>query len=158
MWTAYAQPTGSITNALSRLRNHLAQVPERIARFSETELTQQPPGKWSKKEILGHLIDSALNNLKRFTDAQVADGQYTIQSYNQHQLVIVNQYQRLPVAHLLTLWASLNTQILYVTEALPPDLLTKPIQPKQADGQQLTLGWLIEDYVAHLEHHLKTLL
>ncbi|GAB3556942.1 DinB family protein [Spirosoma fluminis] len=158
MWTAYAEPTGSITNALSRLRNHLVQVLERIALFSAAKQIEKQPGQWSKKETLGHLIDSVIHNLNRFTDAQVADGPYRLQSYNQHQLVVVNQYQQLPLAHLRTLWASLNTQTLYVTEALSPDRIAEPLQLEQADGQRRTLGWLIEDYVAQKEHHLKTLL
>ena len=127
-------------------------------RFSEAELTEKDTGKWSRKEILGHLIDSAINNLKRFTDAQFTDEPYSVQSYNQNQLVVVNRYQYLPVEHLLALWSSLNTQILFVAEAMPADELTKSIQFQQSDVQTHTLGWLIEDYVAHLEHHLKTLL
>ncbi|MVM32696.1 DinB family protein [Spirosoma sp. HMF4905] len=152
-----------LTDALTRLRNHIDEVPSRLVNFSEPELTDHLPGKWSRKEILGHLIDSAINNLKRFTDAQSAEGSYLIQSYNQNKLVVVNQYQKLPLAHLLTLWSSLNRQILAVAEAIPTDTLNRSIQISQAiqpaDVRQLhTLGWLIEDYVIHLEHHLKTLL
>ncbi len=159
----YAQPTGSITSALHRLREHIAYVPQRLTNLSETELTQKAPGKWSCKEILGHLIDSALNNLKRFTDAQVVDGAYFIQGYDQNKLVVINQYQNVPVAHLLTLWSSLNTQIAYVVEAIPNKALSIPIRFEQAnqpssENSHHTLSWLIDDYVAHLEHHLKTLL
>lgn len=155
--TAYAQPTGSIASALDRLRNHIEQVPERLNALPETDLTQHAPGKWSRKEILGHLIDSALNNLKRFTDAPLASGPYVLQGYRQDDLVRVNRYQHLPLAHLLTLWSSLNAQIVYVTETLSIDVLSKPIRFNQLDVPDRTLGWLIEDYVAHLEHHLKSL-
>ena len=145
-------------NALDRLRNHIAEVPSRLAIRSTGELTGKAPGKWSRKEILGHLIDSAINNLKRFTDAQFADGPYQIQSYNQNQLVVVNHYQDLPLEHLVTLWQSLNTQIVYVAEAIPSETLARPLQLTTSNSTDHTLGWLIEDYVAHLEHHLKTLL
>ncbi|WP_168207769.1 DinB family protein [Spirosoma sp. KCTC 42546] len=147
-------------NALSRLRNHLVEVPAHLTTLSEHELTQHAPGKWSRKQILGHLIDSAINNLKRFTDAQVADGPYLIQPYQQDQLVVVNQYQSLPLFHLLTLWASLNTQILAVVEAIPAEILDSQIQIKQFSDfiEQKSLAWLIEDYIVHLEHHLKNLL
>ena len=155
--TAYAQPTGSIALALDRLRNHIGQVPERVNTFSEADLTQHAPGKWSRREILGHLIDSALNNLKRFTDAPLSDGPYVLQGYRQDDLVRANRYQQLPLAHLLTLWSSLNAQIVYVTEALPIDTLSKLIRFSQLDVPDRTLGWLVEDYVAHLEHHLKSL-
>ena len=145
-----------ISDVLSRLRNHIDQVPARLTALSEAQLTYQAPGKWSRKEILGHLIDSAINNLKRFTDAQFADGTYQLQPYNQNELVRVNHYQTLPMNHLLSLWKSLNTQLVYVAEAIPADTLTQPIQ--LADATAHTLEWLIVDYVAHLEHHLKTLL
>jgi hypothetical protein len=147
-----------ITDALYRLRSHIDQVPARLTLLSPTELTEHLPGKWSRKEILGHLIDSAINNLKRFTDAQFADSPYPLQRYNQNKLVSVNQYQNLPLDHLLVLWQSLNRQILYVTEIIPADILTKPIQISQADTKMRSLAWLLDDYVAHLEHHLKTLL
>ena len=145
-------------NVHNRLRDHIADVPLRLRALSKIELTQRTPGKWSRKEILGHLIDSSINNLKRFTDAQFADGLYTVQGYNQNQLVVVNRYHELPIDHLLALWQSLNRQILYVIQAIPDDTLTQSIQVGQAPAESNTLAWLIEDYIVHLEHHLKTLL
>ena len=154
----YAQPTGSITDALNRLRAHFVKVPAHLMALSATELTQKAPGKWSRKEILGHLIDSAINNLKRFTDAQVTDRPYLIQGYDQNQLVVLNHYQDLPVDHFLLLWQRLNTQIAYVAEATPTATLARPIHFGTPNAANHTLEWLIEDYVDHLEHHLKTLL
>ena len=155
----YAQSTGSIAHALTRLRNHVADVPAQLMAQSETDLIQTSPGKWSKKQVLGHLIDSAINNLKRFTDAQFSDGPYLIQRYNQNGLVAVNYYQTLPLTHLLTLWASLNQQILFVAEVISLTKLAQTVYfgDKPTDDPELTLGWLIEDYVSHLEHHLKTM-
>ncbi|GAB4043823.1 DinB family protein [Spirosoma jeollabukense] len=150
------QSTSSVSDVLTRLRAHIEQVPVRLRALSEAELTQQAPDKWSRKEIVGHLIDSAINNLKRFTDAQFANGTYQLQPYNQNQLVRVNHYQALPMDHLLSLWTSLNTQILYVAEAIPADTLTHLIQLGQPASETRTLAWLIEDYVVHLEHHIKT--
>ena len=158
MWSPYAQSTGSITDARHRLQQHLEQVPARLNALSEKELLEQAPGKWSRKEILGHLIDSALNNLKRFTDAQFAGEVYQIQGYNQTNLVAVNRYQELPLSHLIALWSALNTQILYVTGAMAAEKLAQPVQFESDEtAAKRTLGWLIEDYVAHLEHHLRTL-
>lgn len=145
-------------DSLDRLRGHLVEVPARLTSLPEAQLMDKPPGKWSRQEILGHLIDSAINNLKRFTDAQFSESPYLIQSYNQDELVRVNQYQFLPLNHLLTLWQSLNRQILYVTESLPDHVFTKQIQVSQFKAEPKTLAWLIDDYVVHLEHHLKKLL
>lgn len=153
----FMQPASSISDVLTRLRNHIEQVPARLTALSEAHLTQQAPGKWSRKEIVGHLIDSAINNLKRFTDAQFANGTYQLQPYNQNELVRVNHYQALPINHLVSLWTSLNTQIVYVVDAMPADTLTQPIQLGQPTPDIRPLAWLIEDYVVHLEHHVNAL-
>ncbi|GAB4032594.1 DinB family protein [Spirosoma gilvum] len=150
-------------NALDRLRTYIIDVPAALNALSEQELTLNTPGKWSRKEILGHLIDSAINNLKRFTDAQFAEEPYPVQRYDQNKLVAVNHYQMLPLPHLLLLWGSLNTQIVYVIDNLPFEVLALPIQLPYSNQvnntiEKLTLGWLFEDYVSHMEHHLKTLI
>lgn len=158
----YVQPTDPNRNptadALNRLRHYLITLPEKLPVYTEGELAEKRDGKWSKKEALGHLIDSALNNLKRFTEAPAADGPYVVHPYAPDQLVRINQYQTLPLTHLLTLWRGLNAQILYVVDALPDDVLTRPVRFEQSYAPDQTLGWLVEDYVGHLEHHLKTLL
>ena len=143
-----------IANTLHRLRDHIASIPKQLVVLPESALVQKKPGKWSQKEILGHLIDSALNNLKRFTDAQFADGFYEIQGYQQDDLVIINRYQALPLRHLITLWSSLNTQILYVLEGATSETLAQPVRFASSGVPDRTLDWLINDYV----DHLKTLL
>jgi|TARA_R110000737_G_scaffold264685_1_gene272514 hypothetical protein len=62
------------------------------------------PKKWSKKEILGHLIDSGINNLQRFTEIQFSDRPYVIRKYNQNELVIVNDYQNAEIKEILDFW------------------------------------------------------
>ena len=117
-------------------------------------MLQKPaPGKWSKQEILGHLIDSALNNLKRFTDAQYAPQPYQVLRYQQDDCVIINRYQQLPLEHLLQLWSLLNKQIFYVVSNIPADKLAYTIITPA--GESKTLEWLAIDYVEHMEHHLK---
>ncbi len=155
----YAQPTGDLTAAVNRLFQHLDTVNEKLLVLSEEELTEHAPGKWSKKQILGHLIDSALNNLRRFTEAQFAPGPYPIQPYDPDELVRVNGYGEMSITDLLALWTSLNRQIVRVVDSLKhhnPALYHVPVM--FVSGETNTLGWLIEDYVAHLEHHLRTLL
>ncbi|MBV9988227.1 MAG: DinB family protein, partial [Chitinophagaceae bacterium] len=123
------------------------------------ELRKQPaPGKWSRKQLLGHLVDSAINNLKRFTDAQIQEQPYTVISYKQNELVALNNYQELPLAHLLQLWQSLNRQIIYVCRLIPEQKLMHPVDPQYEKTGTQTLAWLICDYVAHMQHHVKQML
>lgn len=137
------------------LARHIAQLPTQLTALPISDLQVQSPGKWSKLEIVGHLVDSALNNLKRFTEAQFSPLPYPIQPYSQNDLVRVNLYGQMPVSELMALWQALNRQILWVSQAIPADKLTNPVV--FTNGQVQTLAWLITDYVAHLEHHLHQL-
>jgi hypothetical protein len=60
-----------ITHSINRLQDLLDVVPAKLSRIKDTDFVYKPaPDKWSKKEILGHLIDSAANNHQRFIRAQ----------------------------------------------------------------------------------------
>ncbi len=141
--------------AMERLAFHVGQMAGIYATFSPEQLLQKPaPGKWSKQEILGHLVDSAINNLKRFTEIQFLPQPYQVTSYRQNELVAVNAYQQLPLQHVLDLWKALNQQIIYVVQNIPKEKLDYPVDPQYDNKELKTLGWVICDYVAHLEHHL----
>jgi hypothetical protein len=144
----------NLQTALLQLEKHIQEVPEHFKQFSSEVLLQKPaPGKWSKQEILGHLIDSAINNLKRFTDTQYFPQPYTVIRYNQDELVVINRYQQLPLEHLLQLWSILNKQIVNIISTIPADKLSYTVIIPSGDPK--TLEWLAIDYVEHMEHHLK---
>lgn len=114
------------------------------------------PGKWSKQEILGHLIDSGINNLQRFTEIQFAETPYRIRKYEQDHLVIANDYQHAETGELLSLWLALNKRINQVMrQQTETALKTEIILP---DGQLSDLKFLMVDYVDHLEYHLKQII
>lgn len=55
----------------SDLEKIIEETSARLSSMDKTSLDHKPsPGKWSKKEILGHLVDSAGNNLHRFVRGQ----------------------------------------------------------------------------------------
>lgn len=142
----------TIEQVIIDLTAHINNIPARIQEIPAEDLLQRPaPGKWSKKEILGHLIDSAINNLKRFVDVQSQSQPYTILRYMQDELVIINRYQDLPLDHMLHLWKSLNQQIVYVISSIPADKL--PYTVIIPSGESKTLEWLVIDYIEHMDHH-----
>ena len=148
--------TPDVNSAMEELALLLSVVRSKYENLTPGELLQQPaPGKWSKQQVLGHLIDSAINNLKRFTDAQLLEQPYLIISYKQDGLMEVNGYQELPLQHLLNLWQSLNQQIIFVVRKIPADKLAYTVQPQYDQSGMQTLAWLICDYVAHMKHHLR---
>jgi hypothetical protein len=109
--------------------------------------------KWSKKEILGHLIDSAINNIKRFTEIQYFDKPYKIKQYNPDELVKSNDYQNKNNQDLYDLWMQLNYHILHLANLQTETTLAYPlILP---NGKLSDLQFLINDYFEHFYYHLK---
>lgn len=112
--------------------------------------------KWSKREILGHLIDSAVNNLQRFTEIQFQPKPLKIRKYDQDGLVSANNYQHSDTESLLNLWLALNERIGDVMETQTKETLAYAIE--LPDGTSSDLRFLMTDYVDHLEHHIRQLL
>ena len=144
--------------AIKRLETYIVELPAFYNLVTEEHLTLKPDQeKWSKKEVLGHLIDSALYNLKRFTEIQFTPAPYIISPYNQNELVKVNYYQELPLEHLLELWEALNQQIVYVARHISAEKLETPVNPKYDNNEMRTLNWVICDSLAPMDYHLKQL-
>lgn len=152
----FLQNTPDIHAAMDQLEKSIGSFPARIKQFSSEELLHKPASdKWSKQEILGHLIDSAINNLKRFTEIQFLPQPYAVISYRQNELVLINDYQNLRLDHLLDLWQALNHQIVFVVQNIPVEKLNYPVDPQYESKEIKTLAWIICDYVAHMEHHFR---
>lgn len=123
-------------------------------------------GKWSPKEILGHLIDSAYNNHQRFLRAAHQDN-LIFRGYDQINWVNLNQYQRRAKDEILFTWVTVNQHLSILIEGLSDDLLEDLTTDHNfheigmhaiAADQPASLGYLIWDYLHHLEHHLSQLL
>jgi hypothetical protein len=110
---------------------------------------------WSKKEVLGHLIDSASNNHQRFVRVQM-NQPLKFPGYTQDVWVNVQAYQNASWKNLVELWRSFNTHLLHVIANVPDDKLNNICSI--ADKEPVTLKWLFEDYVRHAEHHLQQIL
>jgi len=110
------------------------------------------PAKWSKKQIMGHLVDSAQNNIRRFIVAQYEDRPKIV--YNQDQWVAITNYQQYQTTDLIDLWYLLNKHICQVLTFMPVEM-----SQQQAQTEDLhDLRWLAEDYIKHLLHHLHQVL
>ncbi|MGA2881516.1 MAG: DinB family protein [Bryobacteraceae bacterium] len=107
---------------------------------------------WSRKQVIGHLIDSASNNHQRFVRAAL-QGSLEFPGYDQAGCVRVQAVQEMPWPVLIALWASYNRYLAHVIEHLPEDALKASCRIGSSDP--VTIQFLAEDYLVHLVHHLQ---
>lgn len=138
----------------------LAAVDNAYADFeniSEEAWNAKPnPAKWSKKELLGHLVDSATNNLRRLVVGQYE--QETKIVYHQDEWVAYQNYQSASIAEVKLLWKLLNHQYVRVIQNIPPHKLQNVCDTGKGKIELHTLSYFIDDYLVHLNYHLKQLL
>ncbi len=113
------------------------------------------PDAWSAREVLGHLIDSACNNHRRFVVAQACD-LVRFDGYDQNAWVSRQRYHEVPWRDLVALWIAYNRLLAHVIAVTPAAALA--CSAASPDGAtQITLGFVMEDYVQHLRHHVQEL-
>lgn len=108
------------------------------------------PGGWNAKQVLGHLIDSALNNHQRFVRGAL-EGKYEGPSYEQNGWVSMHGYEGLAWSELVTHWQRQNDLLTAVVERIPEDKYNTICKVGAYDP--VTLRFLVEDYLTHLHHH-----
>jgi AAA15 family ATPase/GTPase len=142
-----------VEHVIHRLNHWIQTMPKEYNAMSETELSYRAaPNKWSKKEIAGHLCDSAVNNIVRFVKIQYEKQPYAIHKYNQEQWVTASNYQDRPIDDILTLFQTLNKQVIDIITNMPAEKLSYLCDIGNNDLK--TFKWLIEDYLDHMEHHI----
>jgi hypothetical protein len=110
------------------------------------------PGGWSRKHVIGHLIDSASNNHQRFVRA-VLQGELDFPGYDQDGMVKVQAVQDCDWLILVNLWESYNDYLAHVIRYVPAEALKTKCRVGSHDP--VSLEFLIGDYIRHLKHHLR---
>ncbi len=149
------------------IQNITSKAVREISKMSNADLNAKPSQKaWSKKEILGHLIDSAFNNHQRIVRA-VKQSNLIFAGYDQDEWVIRNGYQHRDIHELLQLWEFTNSHLVHAINSLPEEFPDKRFCEHNLDqigmnpfpaSQAATLAYLIWDYVHHMEGHLGQIL
>jgi len=134
------------------LRYMLDTVPSELAELSDATAAIKPsPVKWSPKEELGHLLDSAANNHQRIVRT-LMEGQPAMPGYEQQRWVQAHVYQKREWRELVETWTALNRQLLVVAAWVADSDWTRTCTI--AGSEPVTLRFVLTDYVAHMAHHL----
>lgn len=143
---------GIIQRSSERISYLAATIPPLLRNISEEHFSLKPsPEKWSRKQIIGHLIDSAANNHHRFIRSRTEDGPHI--SYNQDEWNNLSRYNEMSGEDIVTLWAHYNKLLSHIISNMTEQDLQRKCYIGNAEP--LTLGFVVDDYVRHLEHHLK---
>ncbi|MEM8486854.1 MAG: DinB family protein [Bacteroidota bacterium] len=146
------------------LRTLVEDTAPTLAALSEAVAEKPPaPGKWSPKEILGHLIDSASINHGRFVRAQLQET-LVFDGYAQALWVELQGYAEADWQELVTFWRRYNLKIARLVERVPASVASQQRHPHSLhkiawqtvpENESTTLAYLVEDYINHLRHHLR---
>jgi hypothetical protein len=124
----------------------------KLRKISEPESTKPAlPGGWSRKQVLGHLIDSASNNHQRFVRAALQPS-LDFPRYDQDGNIRVQAPQEADWSLLISLWAAYNRYLAHIIARLPASKLETVCCI--GSDEPVTLGFLASDYLRHLVHHL----
>lgn len=157
--TTYSRflPEGSVRAARTAIAETIADTAA-LRAFSDSGAAKRPAdGKWSRKEILGHLVDSALNNTQRFVRAQIpahqTNGVLRQPAYAQNDWVRVCAYQERPWSEIIDLWVSVNGNIVRIIDHFDAASLSTPCII--GDEGPFPADHVIVDYAGHLVHHYR---
>ena len=152
---------------LSDFRQTIETASNQLLQISaEQSQTPRAAGKWSPKEIIGHLIDSAANNHGRFVRAQFTED-LVFAGYEQEGWVRVQNYQGEQWADLVQLWKLYNQHMLHLISRVPEETrmklrykhnLHQLASESLSENEPVTLDWFVRDYLDHMKKHLKQIL
>ena len=146
---------------VQELRTAVNAATPRLLALGDRSAARPAPNKWSPREIIGHLVDSASNNHQRFVRGQLQED-LVFPGYAQEDWVRIGSYAEAPWEDLVTLWRTYNLQLARVMEATTEETRRRPrtthsfaeIGVAKPAHEAACLEHIMVDYVRHLNHHL----
>jgi hypothetical protein len=139
-----------------RLRRTVADEEPLLRAIPDSAANASPdPQRWSKKQELGHLVDSATNNRVRFAKAAL-EGRFDGPSYDSRGWVELGGYAQMPWAELVDLWRALNIALAALVSRIPEE--RRSAECRIGESLSAPLEFVIDDYIQHMQHHLDHIL
>lgn len=139
-----------------QLRETINFVLPKLKDITDAEASMKPqPHKWSHKEIIGHLIDSACNNQQKFV-RMMQQSHLDFMGYKQDSWVALQKYNTANWLQIIDIWEAYNCQIAHIIEHVDPSVLAHTISIERSEP--FTLQFIMTDYAEHLKHHLRQIL
>ena len=136
----------------SRLKAEIDRAQPRLHTIAEEKASKpRSAGKWTRQQILGHLIDSAANNHQRFVRAQAVP-ELRLAGYAQDHWVASQRYADRRWSDLIEFWSAYNHHLAHVIASIPESLRDTPC--RIGDSPPVSLSYIALDYVGHVGHHL----
>jgi hypothetical protein len=148
-------PATATPSSLARdLRATLTRAERQLSALT-AEAANQPiaPGKWSTQQTVGHLIDSCTNNLQRLIRMQLTP-ELDFPGYQQDDCIRIQRFDLEPWLEVLTLFLALNRHFAHAISHADARCFH---HVWLHEGEGLTLGFVLADYIGHMEHHLRQL-
>jgi len=136
-------------STLNALGAELSALPSKLADKPWRE------GGWTRRQIVGHLLDSATNNRQRFVRASI-DGSYVGPGYQQEPWVAAHGYAEQNWETLVRWWLVEHEILVAVVDHIPEERLEAPCVLR--GEAPVTLRFVIADYLRHQRWHFQQLM
>jgi hypothetical protein len=108
--------------------------------------------KWTLKEMVAHLIDSASNNHQRFIRLQL-EQKIKFPAYEAEEWKNITKIKDYDFMELINLWKLYNQYLLYIIKNIEDKSLNNIWE---INGKELSLKFIVDDYFErHLNWHIE---
>lgn len=153
-YAGYLARVGDDEDVLALLDDELEPTLAMFRELREDQLTfRYAPGKWSVKQLLGHLVDS--ERVFQYRALRFARADRTpLPGFEENDYAVTGDFDARPIAGLLAEFEAVRRSTLALFAGLTPAMFERV---GVANGNEMSVGALAWIMVGHQRHHLVVL-